>query len=108
MRAMDMGKHGFSKMQEVIARYCPSDFKIKVKECEDAHKTKEAKDHTKCLKCWSQEVEVEKMKPEKGGTNPDGTQRYNCPVCGELWWDESSIPEKCSCGTFIDREVQHE
>lgn len=59
MRAMDKGKHGFRKMQEVIAGYCPSDFKIKVKECSSASETKENDDKGKCLVCWSQEIEEE-------------------------------------------------
>lgn len=61
MRAMDKGKHGFSKMQEVIAGYCPSDFKIKVKECSNASETKKGNDKGKCLVCWSQEIEEEKQ-----------------------------------------------
>jgi Lar family restriction alleviation protein len=33
------------------------------------------------------------------GTNPDGTQRYKCPECGHLFWEESHITNYCSdCG----------
>jgi len=49
---------------------------------------------------------MSEMRPIKGGINLDGTQRYSCPICGLLWWEEKDIPDKCQCGADIEKEEE--
>ena len=56
MKAIDKGKNGLLYLPDVIKCNCPSNFGVIVKECEDAHYTKQ-NEREKCTECWNQEAD---------------------------------------------------